>query len=120
MKIFIADDSGLIRDRLKNALTEVAGMEFIGEAGNALEARHLIDKLDPDVVILDIRMPGGNGIDMIQSIKKRHPNTIVIMLTGYPYPQYKKRCLELGADYFFDKSLGLDGIIRTVEKLIRP
>ncbi len=118
MKIFIADDSQLLRDRLKNTLTEVEGVEIIGEAEDALEARHLIEKLEPDAVILDIRMPGGSGIDVIHSIKKLHPNTVVIMLTGYPYPQYQKRCLESGADYFFDKSLGLDDLILLVNTLI--
>ena len=117
MKIFIADDSQLLRDRIKDALAEVEGVEIIGETENALETRHLIKKIEPDMVILDIRMPGGSGIDVIHSIKKLHPNTIVVMFTGYPYPQYRKRCLELGADYFFDKASDLDRLISIVNEL---
>jgi len=117
MKIFIADDSEILRDRIKDAIAEIEGVETIGEAQDTLEARCLIDKLEPDLVILDIRMPGGNGIDLIHSIKGHHPNTVVAMLTAYPYPQYQKRCIELGADYFFDKASGLDNLMSLIREL---
>lgn len=69
------------------------------------------------MVILDIWMPEESGIEVLQNIKLRERVPIVIILTNYSYPQYRKRCLELGADYFFDKSTELDRMIETREKL---
>ena len=104
MKVFIADDSKIFRDRLKEMLAELTEIEIIGEAENILETKKRIRKLNPDVVILDIRMPDGSGIDILKHIKKNNQVPAVIILTNYPYPQYRKKCMELGADYFFQTS----------------
>ncbi len=85
-------------------LGEIDGVEVIGQARNVAEAIELIRESKPAVVILDIRMPGGSGIDVLESIKSEEPSPVVIMRTNYPYPQYRRRCLEAGADFFFDKS----------------
>lgn len=103
MKVFIADDSAPVRQRLKTMLSELQGLEVIGQAEDAGEATKSILELKSDVVILDIRMPGGSGIDILRNIKRVAPGPRVIMLTNYPYPQYRKRCMEAGADFFFDK-----------------
>ncbi len=104
MKIFIADDSPILRERLNAMLSDLPRIEIIGEAGNVAEAIESIRALHPDVVILDIRMPGGSGIEVLENIKKMKAAPAVIMLTNYPDPQYKKKCMALGAEYFFDKS----------------
>ena len=119
MKVFIVDDSVILRDRLKSMLSELREVEITGEAENAQEAVKEIRKIKPDVVILDIRMPRGNGIEVLKSIKCETPAPIVIMLTNYPYPQYRTKCIELGADYFFDKSAEFDSIMEVLEQLIR-
>ena len=117
MKVFIADDSVVLRERLANMLADIPGIETVGEAGEGLEATDAIQRLKPDLVILDIRMPGGNGIDALKSIKKETPTPTVIMLTAYPYPQYRKKCLEAGADYFFDKSTESQKVTTTLKQL---
>ena len=117
MKVFIADDSVVLRERLVTMFADVPGMEIVGQAGEGLEATDAIRRLEPDVVILDIRMPGGNGIDALKSIKKETPAPAVIMLTAYPYPQYRKKCLEAGADYFFDKSTEFQKVTTTLKQL---
>ncbi len=104
MRVFIADDSSTLRQRLVAMLDELDDVEVIGQAQDVPEAIDLIRKIKPQVVILDIRMPGGSGIDVLENIKRNMPSLIIIMLTNYPYPQYRKRCLEAGADFFFDKS----------------
>ncbi len=119
MKVFIVDDSALVRERIIAMISEHPGIEIIGQAKNAQESINSILKLKPDVVILDIRMPGGNGIEVLENIKKNNYAPTTIILTNYPYPQYRKKCMEAGADYFFDKSTEFNKIIEVIKKLIQ-
>ena len=79
-------------------------IEVIGQAQDVPEVFEAIRTLKPDAVILDISMPGGSGIDVLKEIKRDAAAPIVVILTNYPYPQYRKRCAEEGAEFFFDKS----------------
>ncbi len=117
MRLFIADDSEILRTRLIDMLSEIEGLEIIGQAQNSFDAIQLIQKLNPHVVILDIRMPQVNGIKVLKAIKKNNHHLKVIIFTNYPYPQYRKRCLDLGADFFFDKSTEFEKLIDTVKYL---
>ncbi len=117
MRLFIADDSEILRVRLVDMLSEIEGIEIIGQAQNSLDAMELIEKLNPHVVILDIRMPQENGIKVLKAIKKNNHHLKVIIFTNYPYPQYRKRCMDLGADFFFDKSTEFEKLIDTVKYL---
>lgn len=96
-----------------------APIQLIGEAHDAREATEAIRRLKPDVVILDIHMPGGNGIDVLRSIKQEAPATLVLMLTNFAYPEYRKRCMDAGADFFFDKSTEFDKVPEVLQGLIR-
>jgi two-component system response regulator DevR len=71
IKVFIADDSLIVREHLVTMLDELAGIEIVGQAGTVTEAISAIRILQPDVVILDIRMPGGSGIDVLENIKQK-------------------------------------------------
>ena len=105
ISVFIADDSDVIRERLVELLSGVAGVVVVGVAADVPAARSGIEQTNPDVAILDIRMPGGSGIDVLRSVKRggaRPP--AVIMYTNYGLPQYRKACADAGADFFFDKS----------------
>jgi DNA-binding NarL/FixJ family response regulator len=104
MRLFIADDSSVVRDRLRNMLAEVDGVEISGEADDGVRAQDAILRERPDVVILDLRMPWRNGLDVLREIKRGVPGIVVIVLTNYPYPQYRRRCMEEGADHFFNKA----------------
>ena len=119
MKVFIVDDSAVVRERLRAMLSELTEIEIIGEARAPLEVKNSVRKVKPDAVILDIRMPGGSGIDVLQNIKKDKPAPIVIILTNYPYPQYRKKCMDAGADFFFDKSTEFDKITEVFKQLIQ-
>jgi DNA-binding NarL/FixJ family response regulator len=117
MKVLIADDSTLVRDRLATLISELKDVELVGQSGSALETLEAIQQLRPDVVILDIRMPDGNGILVLEKIKAREAAPAVIMLTAFPYPQYRKKCLEAGAEYFFDKTTEFDCVVEVLEQL---
>lgn len=120
MKVFIADDSEVVCERLTTILSDVPGVEIIGQAGCTAEAIDSIHQLHPDAVILDIRMPGGSGIEVLKGIKKDNSSLLVIMLTNYPYPQYRKTCMTLGADFFFDKSTQFEEVVAVLRKSIQP
>ena len=117
IKVVIADDSLIVRERLVTMLDELAGIEIVGRAENVTEAISVIRKLQPDVVILDIRMPGGRGIDVLQNIKQDGVGPMVIILTNYPFPGYRQKCLQTGADFFLDKSTEFDQIPKLIERL---
>jgi DNA-binding NarL/FixJ family response regulator len=117
IKVFIADDSLIVREHLVTLLDELAGVEIVGQAEDVAEAIRGIRTLQPDVVILDIRLPDGSGIEVLQNIKQDEAAPMVIILTNYPYPGYRKRCLDAGADFFLDKSTEFDQIPKLFELL---
>ena len=117
LRVLIADDSVALCDRLVKMISEIAGIEIVGLSGDVLAAKAAIDKLVPNVVILDIQMPGGSGIDVLRAVKETGSSTIVIMLTNHPEPQYKHKCLELGADYFFSKSTDAQRLLALMAEL---
>jgi DNA-binding NarL/FixJ family response regulator len=117
IRVFLADDSLTVRDRLTSLLRDMPQVEVIGTASDAAEAISAIQQLKPDVVILDIRMPAGSGIGVLRSLQQKPEKPKFIMLTNYPFLQYRKTCLEAGASYFFDKSSEFDKIPEALEQL---
>ena len=118
MRVFIADDSDALRSQVKEILAEIEGIEVVGQAKDAPEALQSIRKLKPDVVILDIRMPSGNGLSVLDPIRKEKIPSKVIIFTNYPYLAYRKQYLDAGADYFFYKAIEFDSLIGVLKKLI--
>ena len=100
-------------------LSDFSEVEIAGQAHDTPEAIKSIKELKPDVVILDIRMPGGSGIEVLQSIKKDRPNLKVVVFTNYPYPQYRKKCMNLGADFFFTKATEYEEVSKVIEQLLK-
>ena len=87
-------------------IDELGRFDVVGVAKTGTEAIDGVAELMPDVLILDMAMPGGNGFDVLQAVKQRPSAPLVIVLTNYP--AYRQRCLDAGADYFFDKSAEFD------------
>jgi two-component system, NarL family, response regulator DevR len=109
-RVVIVDDSLIIRERLAEMVNNLEGVELIGEARNVSEAIDAINALQPEVVILDLQMPGGSGLDVLQNMKESEDTPVIIMLTNYAFPGFRQRCLKAGADYFLDKSTEFDQI----------
>jgi DNA-binding NarL/FixJ family response regulator len=118
MRILIADDSEIFVQRLKSSLAEVTGLEIVGHVDNGLDATLEIRKAKPDVVILDIHMPGASGIDVLKGLKKDQFQPIVIVLSNYSDRQYRKKCLESGARFFFDKSADFHEVVGALRGLM--
>ncbi|MFC2092549.1 response regulator transcription factor [Bacteroidota bacterium] len=117
MRVLIADDSKPVRERLVSTLSELDDVNIVGQAENTIEAKILIKELNPDLLVLDIRMPGGTGMNIIDDIKKFNPKIIIIILTNYHFSEYKQKCMKEGADYFFSKSDEYEKVIDLIDKL---
>jgi DNA-binding NarL/FixJ family response regulator len=114
LKVIVVDDSSVVRERLVDMITRIKNIGMVSQAANVSEAENIIKKINHDIAILDIRMPDGSGIEILQKLKIRNTNIKIIMLTNYPYKPYKERCSQLGADYFFDKSNEFDKIVKVI------
>lgn len=119
MRIVIADDSTVVRQRLIRMLEDLDGIEVVGQADDLPLARNLVETLKPDVAILDIRMPTGSGADLVPDLKKMDPAPKVIMLTNYAYPENRKKCIDGGADFFFDKSTEFQKVVTVLKDMQR-
>jgi len=115
--VFIVDDSPVVRDRLATMISELPNVEVVGQADIAFEAIYSIRRLRPAVVVLDISMPGGSGMYVLETVKKDRPIPVVIMLTNFAHEQYRQKCLQLGADYFFDKSTEFERVTEVLRQI---
>ncbi len=104
MNVLIVDDSELLQDRLKKSLTELNGNINISLASNCQEAMDMFTLHVYDKIILDIDLPDGSGIQLLRLFKKAKSETDVIMFTNYQSTEFKKNCMHLGANHFFNKS----------------
>jgi DNA-binding NarL/FixJ family response regulator len=104
-------------ERLSQLLRSINGITIAGQAHNVLDAIDSINQLKPEVVLLDIQMPGGSGIDVLRNAKQQTPAPTVMMITNFPYPHFRKKCMEAGADYFFDKSTEFSKVFTVFSRL---
>jgi DNA-binding NarL/FixJ family response regulator len=117
VKVLLVDDSSIVRERLKAMLSKVPKVETISQAKDQLEAVELLKKLNPEVIVLDIQMPGGSGIDLLRKVKSREKPPLAILLTNLSDSQYRKKCMDAGADFFFDKSTEFDKVAEVLRQL---
>lgn len=117
LKLLLVDDSEEILDELDHILKIIPGIKIVGKATDEVGFMQLFHQHQPDVVCLDIRLQKGSGLDILQKIKKENSSTTVFMVTNYPFNSYRKRCLELGAEFFFDKSCDISLLAQIMGEL---
>ena len=116
--VAIADDSAVIRDGLTRMLSRMTDVELAWQAGSVAEAMAASRLMAPDVIILDVEMPDGKGIEVLQYIKSDMPKTVVMILSNYAIAPLQKSYYRAGADYFYDKSTEFEKIFETLSQLI--
>lgn len=119
IKILIADDHELFRDGLRRVLESDYHMEVVGEAATTPEMLEKAKKLEPDIVLLDVTMPGPGGVEGLTEVKRQVPSTRVLMLTSHPEDRYAIRCLRAGADGYLTKDHASSTLTEAIRKIHR-
>lgn len=103
MRIVIADDSTLIRERLQDVLRSLGQVEVVGTFNNGIDALKALQTLKPDLAIIDIKMPGLSGLEVLKEIRKENKTLQFIILTLHGTEYYRQQAISSGANYFFSK-----------------
>jgi two-component system cell cycle sensor histidine kinase/response regulator CckA len=117
-RIILADDHPIIRQGIKKILDENPGLEVIGEAGDGQEALELLEKTQPDLILLDIQMPRLSGLEAAQEVKRRYPQVKVLLLTMHKEAVYLSQAQEIGVDGFVLKE-DVDLVLLSAIKALR-
>lgn len=119
IKILIADDHTMVRHGLKQIVDAEPQMTTVGEAQNGNEVLALARKLPIDVIVLDITMPGRNGLETLKDLKREHPSIGVIILSMHPKDQYAVRVLKAGASAYITKESAPEELVNAIKKAYR-
>ncbi|HML39921.1 MAG TPA: response regulator transcription factor [Bellilinea sp.] len=118
-RIVLVDDHEVVRLGLKSLLEHNPQFEVVGEAGTAKEALEQVGLLRPDVVLMDIRLPGASGIEACEEITRNFPDTRVIMLTSYAEDEMLFSAIRAGASGYVLKQIASDDLIKAIERVGR-
>lgn len=117
--IILVDDHEVVRLGLKSLLEHHAQFEVVAEAGTAKDAVEMVEQYHPDVVLMDIRLPGASGIDACQEITDRWPDVRVVILTSYAEDEMLFSAIRAGASGYVLKQIGAEGLITAIEAACR-
>ena len=118
LRVLIADDHAIVRRGLKEILREAAEETHVGEASNGTEALSLADSAAWDVVVLDITMPGQNGLEVLKQLKRRYPQVPVVMLSMHSGYHYVTGSLKAGASGYLNKETAPDELVTAIREAI--
>ena len=119
LNVIIADDHAILREGLRGILAATDDLKVIGEAGNHAEIMKLLRSQRCDILLLDIAMPGKNGIDTLKQVKSEWPALPVLMLSMYPEDQYAVRALKAGASGYLTKASAPDQLVEAIRQVTR-
>jgi two-component system invasion response regulator UvrY len=117
IRVLVADDHAIVRRGLVQILSETDDNTVVGEAGGYLEIRRALAAAPCDVLVLDINMPGKNGIDILKQLKGEMPRLEVLMLSMYPEEQYAVRALKAGAAGYLNKASAAERLIEAIRQV---
>jgi DNA-binding NarL/FixJ family response regulator len=118
VKVLLVDDSAGLRARLAQMVREVCGPDCVREAGDAESALEIARSWIPDLVVLDIRMPGMSGLAILPHIKAACSSSVVIVLTNEASEHHRRQSISIGADFFFDKSKDFGRVVDVVGEML--
>ena len=118
IRILLADDHAVVRQGVKQILADAFSQATFGEAQNAHEMLELVAKERWDIAVLDLTMPGGNGLEALKQIKHDHPHLPVLVLSMYPEDQYAVRTIRAGAAGYLNKESAPEELVQAIRKVL--
>lgn len=119
INVLIVDDHPLVREGLKKVVNQrTTNIQVIGEAANANELMDQLSNCTPDIVILDIAMPGKSGLDVLKEVKEFYPNLPVLILSMHPEDRFAIRALKAGASGYLTKSSISDQLVKAIKRIV--
>ena len=119
IRIVLADDHVLVRDGIKALLEDQEGLEVVAEASNGLEAIELLEKDLPDLLIVDIRMPEMNGIEVVRKIREKNWDVRTLVLSMHDSEEYVIQSVQAGADGYLLKGSSKNEFLKALEKVAK-
>ena len=120
LRVFLVEDSAVIRERLTETISSLEHVEVVGHAETEADAIAALQALACDAVVLDLQLREGHGFNVLKALRSAsdRPRIIVLVLSNYATPLYRGRSMEMGADFFFDKSRAYDRLCEVLEELV--
>lgn len=114
IRVMLVDDHAVLREGLQFMLKQIDDVDVVAEASDGLEALALIDKAEPDVLLMDVKMPNLDGLGTLERLREDHPDLPVVILSMYDDPEYVEQALYLGAVGYLLKTVGLEELERAI------
>ena len=118
IRVMIVDDHKLVRIGTRRLLEDVSGIEVVGDVGSGEEAVDLVRRLQPDVVLMDVQMPGIGGLEATRRCLRAYPETKVLIVTIYEEEPYPSKLLSVGASGYLTKRADADEMVLAIKKVI--
>lgn len=119
LRLLVADDHEVVRKGLVKVLSETLQPVEVDEAGDGQEAVGKVGKIDYDLVVLDIKMPGRSGLDVLKEIKQRQPRLPILILSMYPEEQFAMRVMRAGASGYLTKESASEELVLAIRKVLK-
>lgn len=117
IKLLIVDDHELVRSGIVRMLKDKPGLEIVGQASSGEEALDMTRQLEPDIILMDVRMPGMGGLEATRMLKQRHPQVRVIAVTACEESKFPVRLLQAGASGYLTKGTDIGEVKRAIERV---
>jgi len=118
LKTLIVEDNTTFRQSLKELLCTRFPFMDVEEAGDGEEALQKIAGLVPDIIFMDIKLPGENGLQITKKIKAEYPEIVIIILTYYDLPEHREAAFQCGANHFFSKGTSTQEVVELVQSIV--
>ncbi len=118
IRIIIADDHAFLREGIKKTIQDEIDMKIVGEASNANDALDIIRELKPDIVIMDISMPGKSGLDVLKDLKSLKIKSRILILSMHPEDRFAIRALKAGAFGYLTKESAPDELVKAIRTVL--
>ena len=115
IKVLLVDDHDLVRLGIKKLLSDVGNIQIVGEASSGEDAIAIVPNLNPDVILMDVKMPGMGGLEATKRIAKSHPRIKILVVTVYGDEPYPTRVLQAGASGYMTKGVSIDEMIQAIK-----